>query len=633
MRLCRIRLRKIKPERPAGRSIKPIKTEKNEAKEHAKIRKITMAKIEKVDEHKILTDFGLNRHLTKQERQMLNAETKQVLMEKGHERYLKFYEVDMLCRKHNLSENDRLAKLRKIARETPDTVTLPDGTRFQAKKILGQYGSGVFDIMIYDSFQDIAYQRLQGAGKLPIRPPISMKKHPIENNLKYAERIIMAPISNILWNPVVFYNDPEYEYTIQARYWSHKVANKEFLIHKKTLAFILIMILMIPIWFLEDILVSKDPNSWYRKYFYGKTFIDMAINQEAKLQENMGYTKHGLNYIGLLGGSPLNPINVKELEIDPDNPGLRRFPIDAMKFYDRMFIYYNRNISLDQATRIARFGERSDHNRRLLVAYDAMKDILANEELNFIERYQLSTAIKRIEEHLPDSSCTLEEIDEKLKEQDKKARRVPSSKSKLMAASTIPFLIGGGLGAMSLKKAKSMVDQTANQLVDWKVSWSPITSMNNMRTLSIRDQAMIKMVKRYPKLVELYGISWTLPICIALIFHHHNLPTKYIRDGWFEYESTNLNRDWISYTTTDKDLEYWWAELNRNEFVKLDDVYSSDDYLYFYDQGGPVLKSKQIHDHYKGHKDWFKLINNQEWIANGKYKDINSIDCPVSEEK
>ena len=47
-----------------------------------------------------------------------------------------------------------------------------------------------------------------------------------------------------------------------------------------------------------------------------------------------------------------------------------------------------------------------------------------------------------------------------------------------------------------------------------------------------------------------------------------------------------------------------------------------------------ILKSLfQIHDHYKGHKEWFKLINNQEWSSNGKYKDINPVDCPVSEEK
>ena len=551
-----------------------------------------MAQFEQNDMHKILTDFGLNRHLTKQERQMLNAETKKVLIERGHERYLKMYEVDMLCRKHNFSEKDRLEKLRKIANETPDTATLADGTRIKGKKFLGQYGTGVIDIMAYDAHQDLAYQRLQAAGKLPIRPPISIKKHPLETNLKYAERIILAPISNVLYSPVIFYNDPEYEYTIQARYWSSKIANKEFLIHKKALACVVVLLLTIPLWFLEDLLVSKDPNSWYRKYFYRKTFIDFAAEQEEKMFGKVGYSNHGLRYVGLLGGSALNPINVKELEIDPDNPGLRRFPLDAMKF-ERKFLYYNRNISLDQATRVAQFGERPDHNRRLLLAYAAMKDELTNVELNFMERFKLSTALKRIEEHLPNSNCTLEEIEEKLKEQDEKARRFPSSKSKMMAASTIPFLLGGGLSVLALNKAKSMADQTANQLVDWKVSFSPITSMNHMRTLSIRDQALMKMVKRNPKLVELYSSLWSLPIIIAVCSLQFYWPTKYLRDGWFEYDSTNLSRDWISWTTTDKDLEYWWAELNRNEFVRLDDVYTSDDYLYFYDQGGPVLKSKQ----------------------------------------
>ena len=551
-----------------------------------------MAQFEQNDMHKILTDFGLNRHLTKQERQMLNAETKKVLIERGHERYLKLYEVDMLCRKHNFSEKDRLEKLRKIANETPDTATLADGTRIKGKKFLGQYGTGVIDIMAYDAHQDLAYQRLQAAGKLPIRPSISIKKHPVETNLKYAERIILAPISNVLYSPVIFYNDPEYEYTIQARYWSSKIANKEFLIHKKALACVVVLLLTIPLWFLEDLLVSKDPNSWYRKYFYRKNFVDFAAEQEEKMFGKVGYSNHGLRYVGLLGGSALNPINVKELEIDPDNPGLRRFPLDAMKF-ERKFLYYNRNISLDQATRVAQFGERPDHNRRLLLAYAAMKDELTNVELNFMERFKLSTALKRIEEHLPNSNCTLEEIEEKLKEQDEKARRFPSSKSKMMAASTIPFLLGGGLSVLALNKAKSMADQTANQLVDWKVSFSPITSMNHMRTLSIRDQALMKMVKRNPKLVELYSSLWSLPIIIAVCSLQFYWPTKYLRDGWFEYDSTNLSRDWISWTTTDKDLEYWWAELNRNEFVRLDDVYTSDDYLYFYDQGGPVLKSKQ----------------------------------------
>ena len=569
------------------------------AKEHAKFGKITLAKIEQNDMHKILTDFGLNRHLTKQERQMLHAETKKILIEKGHERYLKFYEVDMLCRKNNFSEKDRLEKLREIAKETPDTVTLADGTRVKGKKVLGQYSTGFIDIMAYDAHQDLAYQRLQAAGKLPIRPPISIKKHPVETNLKYAERIIYAPMSNVLWSPVIFYNDPEYEYTIQARYWSHKIGNKEFLIHKKALAIVVILLLMIPVWFLEDFLVSKDPNSWYRKYFYHKNFFDFASEQQEKMFGKIGYSNHGLGYSGLLGGSPLNPINVKELEIDPDNPGLRRFPLDALKF-ERTFLYYNRNISLDQATRVAQFGERPDHNRRLLLAYSAMKEEMANEELNFVERFKLSTAIKRIEEHLPLSNCTLDEIEEKLKEQDEKARRVPTSKSKLIAASTIPFFIGGGLSVLALKKAKAMVDQTANQLVDWKVSFSPITSMNHMRTLSIRDQALMKIVKRNPKLVELYGSLWSLPIAIAFVSLQFYWPTKYFRDGWFEYESTNLNRDWTSWTTTDKGLEYWWAELNRNEFVRLDDVYTSDDYLYFYDQGGPVLKSKQERVQYIG---------------------------------
>ena len=569
------------------------------AKEHAKFGKITLAKIEQNDMHKILTDFGLNRHLTKQERQMLHAETKKILIEKGHERYLKFYEVDMLCRKNNFSEKDRLEKLREIAKETPDTVTLADGTRVKGKKVLGQYSTGFIDIMAYDAHQDLAYQRLQAAGKLPIRPPISIKKHPVETNLKYAERIIYAPMSNVLWSPVIFYNDPEYEYTIQARYWSHKIGNKEFLIHKKALAIVVILLLMVPVWFLEDFLVSKDPNSWYRKYFYHKNFFDFASEQQEKMFGKIGYSNHGLGYSGLLGGSPLNPINVKELEIDPDNPGLRRFPLDALKF-ERTFLYYNRNISLDQATRVAQFGERPDHNRRLLLAYSAMKEEMANEELNFVERFKLSTAIKRIEEHLPYKNCTLDEIEEKLKEQDEKARRVPTSKSKLIAASTIPVFIGGGLSVLALKKAKAMVDQTANQLVDWKVSFSPITSMNHMRTLSIRDQALMKIVKRNPKLVELYGSLWSLPIVIAFVSLQFNWPTKYFRDGWFEYESTNLNRDWTSWTTTDKGLEYWWAELNRNEFVRLDDVYTSDDYLYFYDQGGPVLKSKQERVQYIG---------------------------------
>ena len=110
----------------------------------------------------------------------------------------------------------------------------------------------------------------------------------------------------------------------------------------------------------------------------------------------------------------------------------------------------------------------------------------------------------------------------------------------------------------------------------------------------------MKIVKRNPKLVELYGSLWSLPIVIAFVSLQFYWPTKYLRDGWFEYESTNLNRDWTSWTTTDKGLEYWWAELNRNEFVRLDDVYTSDDYLYFYDQGGPVLKSKQERIQYIG---------------------------------
>ena len=124
---------------------------------------------------------------------------------------------------------------------------------------------------------------------------------------------------------------------------------------------------------------------------------------------------------------------------------------------ERNFLYYNRNISLDQATRVAQFGERPDHNRRLLLAYAAMKDELTNEEIDFIERFKLSTALKRIEEHLPNSNCTLEEIEEKLKEQDEKARRFPSSKSKMIAASTIPFILAGGLSVLALTKAKSMV--------------------------------------------------------------------------------------------------------------------------------------------------------------------------------
>ena len=55
--------------------------------------------------------------------------------------------------------------------------------------------------------------------------------------------------------------------------------------------------------------------------------------------------------------------------------------------------------------------------------------------------------------------------------------------------------------------------------------------------------------------------------------------------------ATNISSD--DQSDDDKLLEYWWAELNRNEIVKVSDIYSRDDYLYFYDQGGPVLKSDQ----------------------------------------
>ena len=560
--------------------------------------KISVAKLEKIDEHKLLTDFGLNRHLTKQEREMLNRETKKVIMEKGNERYLKFYEVDMLCRQHGLNEKERLDRLRELAKVTPDTVTLPDGTRYKSKKMLGIYGSGLLDVMIYDSHQDIAYQRLQAKGRLPIRPPISLKKYPVESRLKYLDRVLIAPFSNILFNPVIFYNDPEYEYTIQARYWSQKFGNKEFLIHKKAFAFVIFMCLIVPTWStIEDLLVSKDPDSWYRRNFHRKSFVDFAHSQEEKMFEKVGYTKHGLHSIGVLPGSTFNPINVKELEIDPDHPGLRRFPIDAInRYFGRQeFIHYNRNISLDQATRVAQFGERPDHNRRLLVTYESMKNMLANDDLNFLDRCLISATIKRIEEHLPDSVCTLEDIEEKLKRQDGKCRREPSLKSKLIAVSCIPLLICGAI-AWKIRKAQGIIDLPANQRVDWKVSLSPITTMNHMRTLSIRDQSIIKLVRRYPKLAHLYVQLWSvipsIPFCLILF----NWPTQYIRDGWMEYGSgglSNIMRDWISYTTTDKDLEYWWTELNRNEVVRVDDIHSSDDYIYFYDQGGPVLKSDQ----------------------------------------
>ena len=561
-------------------------------------KKISMAKLEKIDEHKLLTDFGLNRHLTNQEREMLNQETKKVITEKGNERYLKFFEVDMLCRKHGLSEKERLDRLRELAKVTPDTVTLPDGTRYKSKKFLGSYGAGILDVMIYDSHQDIAYQRLQAQGRLPIRPPISLKKYPMESRLKYLDRVLIAPFSNILWNPVIFYNDPEYEYTIQARYWSQKFGNKEFLIHKKTLAFIIFMCLIVPTWStLEDVLVSKDPDSWYRKNFHRKSFFDFANSQEEKMFEKVGYTTHGLNSIGIFPASPLNPINVKELEIDPDKPGLRRFPIDIIENYFGRpeFIHYNRNISLDQATRVAQFGERPDHNRRLLVTYESMKNMLANGDLDFFERCKISATIKRIEEHLPGLG-TLEDIEEKLKRQDEKCRREPSLKSKLIAVSTIPLFICSAIATWKIRQAQSMIDLPANQRVDWKVSLSPITTMNHMRTLSIRDQSIIKLVRRYPKLAYLYTQLWSIIPAIPFCFILFYWPTKYFRDGWMEYGSvglSNIVRDWTSYTTTDKDLEYWWTELNRNEVVSVDDIHASDDYLYFYDQGGPVLKSDQ----------------------------------------
>merc|ERR1712131_117397 len=153
--------------------------------------------------------------------------------------------------------------------------------------------------------------------------------------------------------------------------------------------------------------------------------------------------------------------------------------------------------------------------------------MLANNEGNLMgTRFLISNATKRIEEHVTNSSSTLEDIEEKLKIQDEKARRVPSTKTKLIAASCIPLLIGGGIASYRVRKAQSMIDQTGNQRVDWKTSWSPITTMNHMRTLTIREQYIMKLVRKYPKLAFLLTQFWGIPASIAYLFIFFNWPTK-----------------------------------------------------------------------------------------------------------
>ena len=68
-------------------------------------------------------------------------------------------------------------------------------------------------------------------------------------------------------------------------------------------------------------------------------------------------------------------------------------------------------------------------------------------------------------------------------------------------------------------------------------------------------------------------------------------------------------------------LRYWAAEFDRAEWFNLNDVYTKDGYIYFYDQGGPVLNAAltEEYDHLQGHRDWFKSLHQTEWNQEGDY--------------
>ena len=58
-----------------------------------------------------------------------------------------------------------------------------------------------------------------------------------------------------------------------------------------------------------------------------------------------------------------------------------------------------------------------------------------------------------------------------------------------------------------------------------------------------------------------------------------------------------------------------------------------DGYIYFYDQGGPVLNNNlsDEYDHLEAHKDWFRSIHKCEWNSQGNYAYRNTEAPSLSE--
>ena len=114
-----------------------------------------------------------------------------------------------------------------------------------------------------------------------------------------------------------------------------------------------------------------------------------------------------------------------------------------------------------------------------------------------------------------------------------------------------------------------------------------------------------------------YLSVFTVPLCWQILYH--SKATTY--DLCAADPRALLRRDWnylLNYAGDESD--YWKCELSQPEFFNLKDALVIDNCVYFYEQGGPVLKPSTGYDHLTGHRAWFTEITGQEWSPDKFYR-------------
>lgn len=523
--------------------------------------------------------------------------------------------------------------------------------RFFGKAGVGAAAYGKV-LMSFEAMHERAFLALMDRGAMPARRPLRVDKYPHETKAEWiGKRLIASPFELSLWKWSSVTQVP----TIDAAFWRFEFNDEKLLINKKMLAaFISILIGSAFIYTIRKLIPDNftapgELLSFLRYNVFELDFYDF-------------FTKTSVGTIGEEGlnlgnGAAFNPFNVRAMEHVPGQPGLRRVPLERARSLQFRFnspyltwdaddniFWYNRNLNEAQ---IARKPARDDQHERKV-------NNLVNSPV--VEALNKSASVDEFQHNLPsvpsgstwrgllygrlyDDSIQPSSPEKSWNEALAKgkneeyannlSRTILDHLNKRDCDELEPanlYTLSNDLIALGLIMAMHLKIRRANHYATLStaarahvnVGWMPVKRferhVNHMpwleRSFREMDEQKVKTIRKLSTLTS--GIMlFSTPI--RWVLYTSQLDYE---DALLSNPIVRLLRDWHYWWHDD----YWRAELAQSEYFNLKDAMVVDNHLIFYEQGGPVLKSKCGYDHLGAHRRWFRQITDHEWHPSYLYR-------------